>query len=82
VSGIADEDRVEGLRRPAEEPQLRPRESQRCTWTGAELVALPFPHADVPLDHLDAGAAQTRDHLGVAGVVALVRPEVEDAHPV
>jgi hypothetical protein len=33
----------------------------------------------VPLDHLHAGAAQTRDHLRVARVVALVGAEVEDA---
>ena len=33
----------------------------------------------MPLDHLDACAAQARDHLRVARVVAFVRAEVEDA---
>ena len=33
----------------------------------------------MPLDDVDAGAAQARDHLRVARIVALVRAEVEDA---
>ena len=36
----------------------------------------------MPLDYVDAGAAQARDHLCVARVVALVRAEVEDAQAV
>ncbi len=56
-------------------PPGQPRRGARA---GRPVVPPPLPDADVPLDHLDAGAAQARDHLRVARVVALVRPEVED----
>jgi hypothetical protein len=33
-----------------------------------ELVLLPVPDGLVPFDHLDPGAPQAGDHLGVAGI--------------
>ena len=43
-------------------------------------VVPPLPDRPVLLAHLDAGAAQRRDDLGVPRVGALVGAEVEDAH--
>jgi hypothetical protein len=34
----------------------------------------------VALDDLDARATEAGDHLGVAGIAPLVRPEVKDLH--
>jgi hypothetical protein len=35
---------------------------------GAELVFPTFPDGLVPFDHLDPGAPQAGDHLGVTGI--------------
>ena len=43
-------------------------------------MALSFPDRDVALRDFDAGPPEARDHLRVAGVVALVGPEVENSH--
>ena len=80
VAGIAD-DRARRSARVGspEEPRLGDGEPRGRPEPERPLVPPPLPDADVALDHVHAGAAQARDHLGVARVVALVRPEVEDA---
>ena len=78
VAGVADDHGVVALARPTEQAKLRAREPQRRRRARAPRVARSLPHGLVPLDDLDACAAQARDHLRVARVVALVRSEVED----
>ncbi len=82
VSRVSDEDRVELLAPVYEQSQLGPREPQPGADTRGELVLSSLPDRHVPLDDLDAGPAQTRDHLSIAGIAALVRAEVEDAQSV
>ena len=45
----------------------------------AQLSRRPSQTPRVPLEDVDARVAERGDHLGVARVVPLVRPEVEDA---
>ena len=78
VAGVADDHRVVALGRPPEQTKLRPREAQRRCRACAPRVARSLPHRLVPFDDLDTRAAQARDHLRVARVVALVRSEVEN----
>lgn len=81
VARIADDHRVKALPAPPQdEPGLRQTHLERRAETERPLVPLPFPDARVPLDHLDASPAQTRDHLGVARIVPLIGTEVQDAH--
>src|SRR5581483_9377342 len=80
VAGIADDHRVEPLPHASQEPGLRAREPERRARARRPLVLATVPYGLVPLDDLDAGAAQARDHLGVPRVAALVRPEVENPH--
>jgi hypothetical protein len=80
VARIADDDNVEVSGWPSEEPELRERESCDRADSGAPVLAVPLPDADVVLLHLDAGPPEARDHLRVARVIALVGAEVEDAH--
>ena len=80
VTGIADEDGVELLARPPQQPQLGESEPGGGYRPGAPVLPAVLPDAHVALDHLDPGPPQRGDHLGVAWVVALVGAEVEDAH--
>ena len=78
VTWVADDDGVEASSPPAEEPRLAS-PIRAAAPTPSDHLPPPLPHARMPLDDVDARAAQARDHLGVARVVALVRAEVEDA---
>ena len=80
VPRVADDERVELMYRPPEQAHLGEREPGRRHGACAPFVGASFPDRDMPLEHADAGAAKSRDHLRVAGIVALVRAEVEDAH--
>ena len=80
--GIADD-----RRRRSRRGSPAPARSRACAAASARgrrrperpLVPPALPDADVALDHVDAGPPQAGDHLRVPRVVALVRPEVEDA---
>jgi hypothetical protein len=81
VAGVADEDGIcfrcgssEQARLGAREPE-RPRRSSRPV-----LVAL-LPDRLVLLDDFDSGPPESRDHLRVARIAALVGSEVKDTHP-
>ena len=79
VARVADDDGVEALAPAAEQqPRLGQADPRGRPEADRPVVPPPLPHARVPLDHLRAGAAEAGDHLRVARVVALVRPEVED----
>src|SRR5215469_4213002 len=79
MAGITDHERVEVLGRGPKEPKLRDREPCSCYCPGLPVVPASFPDRGVALDHLDARAAQRRDDLSVAWIVALVGAEVENA---
>ncbi len=80
MAGVADDHGVRLDSRPAKEPRLRDGETQSSTEPRPPLLPLTLPDRHMSLDDLDARAAKAGDHLGVAGVAALVRPEVEDPH--
>ena len=79
VAGIAHDQGVKA-EPPAAEQESRLGERDPGDGPDSErpLVLPLFPHARVPLDDLDSGAAKAGDHLRVPWVVALVRPEVEN----
>ena len=80
VPRIADEEHVELRGTHPQQASLREREPRCGRDAEPELVLGVLPDRDVRLGHLDARAAQARDHLCIPRVVALVRPEVENAH--
>ena len=81
VAGIADDERV-GV------PLVVPRLAQAVLGLGhTQHLAEPdgpvvstFPHGPMLLSHLDAGAAQRGDDLGVPRIGAVVGAEIENAH--
>ncbi len=79
VAGIADDQRVERLA-PAPSERRASASAERAAGAGSERPVVPPPSQtpDVPLDDLDPGAAEARDHLRVPRIVALVRAEVEE----
>ncbi len=80
VTRVADEDGVEGIARVPAEARLGESQAKARPPARGPVVAPALPDRGVPLDHVDARGAQRRDHLGIPRIVALVRPEVEDAH--
>ncbi len=76
---IADDQDVEVFAWAAQEPGLAGCEPRRCGDPGRPLV-LVFPDRLVPLNDLDARAAQAGDDLRVARIGPLVRPEVQSPH--
>ena len=80
VAGVTDDQRIEICSRTPEELCLRKRQAGSRPCTCPPFVRVSVPDGDVALTHLDAGAAERRDHLRISRVVAFVRAEVEDAH--
>jgi hypothetical protein len=78
VARITDDQRLETVAGPPQEAQLGEYQSRRRRGTGLPLVLSPFPDGHVSLGDLDAGSTQARDHLGVARIRPLIRPEVQD----
>ena len=68
VPGVADDERVELEIARAEQADLCRSQAQSRSGTGAELVLSSVPDRLVTLGHLDPGAPQARDHLGVTGI--------------
>ncbi len=80
MSGVSDQDDVRARQAPGEQAHLGEQQTGGRAWAERPFLFPPFPDRLVALDHVDAGAPKARDHLGVAGVSALVGAEVEDAH--
>ena len=77
---IADDDGVRVRHMSCKQPRFRHREPRGGTGAGTPAVADAVPDGHVDLVDLNARPAQARDHLCVARVLALVRPEVRDLH--
>jgi hypothetical protein len=80
VAGVADHHDVEVARGAPKEAELRRHEASERGRACAPAVGLPLPDADVPLDYVDPGTPQARDHLRVARIVAVIGAEVENPH--
>jgi hypothetical protein len=78
VARIADDQRVERLSRPLQEPQLGSREACGGERPGTPLVLVSLPDSNVPLGDLDARTPQAGDHLCVPRIPAFVGPEIQD----
>ena len=82
VAGVADDNHIEPDRGSASESKLGAKGTRVRSSARRQLVPLRLPQTHMAFDNVYACPAQARNHLGVPGVVALVRAEVEDAHRV
>ena len=78
MAGVPDDDRVDVTRASCEELRFRGSESKRAPRPRRPALPEIVPDSDVLLVHVDADSAQTRDHLRVARIRALVRSEVAE----